>query len=93
MITCASLFGVSYKPCGLNSNTFLDSSNCFARLRENCFGSKWEPINLLLRRITLTLLPHARETRDKHRPDEPLGSHTDLTFTSATWKTTDQGFR
>ena len=30
---------------------------------------------------------------DKHRPNESLGSLTDLTFTSATWKTTDQGFR
>ena len=28
-------FGVSYRPRGVNANTFLDSSNCFARLRKN----------------------------------------------------------
>ena len=32
VITCAYLL---YRPRGLNSNTFLDSSNCFARLRKN----------------------------------------------------------
>ena len=35
MITCADLFGVSYRVCELNSNTFLDSSDCFVRLRKN----------------------------------------------------------
>ena len=32
MITCAYLFGVSFRPRGLNSNTLLDNGNCFARL-------------------------------------------------------------
>lgn len=31
--TCACLFGVTYRPRGLNK--FLDSSNCFARLPKN----------------------------------------------------------
>lgn len=33
-ITCAYLFGISYRPRELNSNTFLDSSNCFLPLRK-----------------------------------------------------------
>jgi len=35
VITCAYLFFVSFRPRGVNSNTFLDKGNCFARLREN----------------------------------------------------------
>ena len=35
MITCAYLFGVCCRSRGLNSNTFLDSSDCFVRLRKN----------------------------------------------------------
>ena len=32
VITCAYLFGVSFRPRGLNSNTLLNNGNCFARL-------------------------------------------------------------
>ena len=35
MITCAYPFGASCRPRGFNSNTFLNSSNSFARLRKN----------------------------------------------------------
>ena len=35
MITCAYLFGVCCRSRGLNSNTFLDGSDCFVRLRKN----------------------------------------------------------
>ena len=35
VITCAYLFGVCCRSRGLNSNTFLDSIDCFVRLRKN----------------------------------------------------------
>ena len=35
VITCAYLFGLSCRARGLNSNTFLDSYDCFVRLRKN----------------------------------------------------------
>ena len=42
MWSCAYQFGISYRPSGLNSNTFLGSSNCFVCLRKKstCFVSK-----------------------------------------------------
>ena len=42
---CAYLFGVSYTPRELNSNMFLDRSNCFVSLQKKqstCFGSTME---------------------------------------------------
>ena len=36
--------GVSCRPRGINSNTFLDSSNCFARLRKNSL-----PVSVVLK--------------------------------------------
>ena len=35
VITCAYLLGVSCRARGLNSSTFLDSSDCFVRLRKS----------------------------------------------------------
>ena len=42
VITCAYLFHVSFRPRGLNSNTFLANGDCSARLwkKSTCFGSK-----------------------------------------------------
>ena len=49
VITCAYLFGVSHRPRWLNSNTFLDSSNCGAspNKQSTCFGSTLDHSSLV----------------------------------------------
>ena len=55
MITWADLFGVSYIAPELNSNTFLDSSDCFVRLQKNSL-----PVSVVLTRRENLLVPDDR---------------------------------